>query len=114
MSNSSDGLRLFHAVAQECRIMAAEIAWLGGLVSGGTADAVSLQSFDFLSQHAQAQALLVAQLGMLHEGGSTREEFLALVDTIPLPVVRARLRQALDVTEDLPADDGDLVLWASG
>lgn len=115
MSNCSDdhpSLRLFAAVSQECRIMADEIAWLGGLVSSGAADAVALQAFDFLAQHAQAQALLVSHLAQVRQENYAPAEFIRLVDTIPLPRVRARLRLALNQAAPLPIDDGDLVLWA--
>jgi hypothetical protein len=112
-SCSSDSLcaRLLDAVAHECCVIAEEIAWLGGQVSSGTADITALQSFDFLAQHAQAQALLVAHLARMRDGAQAPGDLVCLVDAIPLPQVRARLLGALNGEAPAPVNDDDAIVW---
>lgn len=115
-SFSSDALaaRLLEAVARECDIIAGNIAALGAQVSGGTADSAALQSFDFLAQHAQAQAMLVAHLARMEPGACTLDGISRMIDAIPLPQVRARLLTALHGEVALPVNDDDTVLWMDG
>jgi hypothetical protein len=110
-SSNSLSARLLEAVARECCIMSEDIAWLGGQVSSGTAGIADLQAFDFLAQQAQTQAMLIVQIARLKEGAPVLADMSGLIDTIPLPAVRARLLHALN--GDVPArvDDNDAVLW---
>ncbi len=103
--------RLLEAVAQECRVLADEIARLGGLVSSGTADITALQAFDFMTQHAQAQALLVDHLAHMPDNPQALGGVCDLIATIPLPQVRARLLGALHGHAPAPVNDDDAILW---
>jgi hypothetical protein len=118
MSNSSSGepvTRLLLAVAEECRAIAADIAWLGGQITGGTADSAALQSFDFLAQHAQTQGQLIAHVAQLTDDTSIPANLARLVREIPLPKVRTRLLRALDGNADdesvAGADNSNTVFW---
>lgn len=113
-SSSSLAARLLDAVARECHVMADDIARLGGLVSGGTADSADLQAFDFLSQQAQAHALLTTHAARMTDGASALTEVVALVGRIPLPAMRARLLEALGVAVPAPVPDDELLLWTDG
>lgn len=82
---------LLNAMAQECHLMAAEIAELGELVTSGESGAdlvIALQSFDYLAQQASAHAALAS---ILARQAGPAEELMAVVDGIPLPAMRHRL-----------------------
>lgn len=117
MSNFSSGgiaTRLLEAVAQECRVMADEIAVLGGQVSSGTAGMAALQSFDFLTQHAQAQALLMDYLAGMSDNPHALDHVCEVIGTIPLPRVRARLFTVLRGCAPAPVNDDDTIIWVDG
>ena len=117
MSNcSSDTLstRLLEAIARECCGMAEDIAWLGGQVSGGTADSAALQMFDFLAQQAHAHALLAVHVARTKEGPSALGDMADVIGRIPLPEVRARLLAALYGEAPAAVNDDDTVLWMDG
>lgn len=110
-SSASVASRLAAAIAQECRVLAEGIARLGEQVSAGSADITAMQSFDLLSQHALAQAILVEHLATIMEDGFALERACQVIGAIPLPQVRERLLFALRGEFCPPGNDDEMVLW---
>lgn len=96
MSNcSKQAARILDALARECRIVADEIARLGGQLSSrvmdGTAHMATFQSFDALSQQAGIQSVLITLMAQ----SAASDALEAAIAEIPLPAMRRRLLGAL-------------------
>ena len=129
MSNSSDNqpvakppgigeelfpllLRVLDGLAHEWAAMGGEITRVGNVVSDiadklqDDASVMELQSFDILSQNANAQAKLIGNISqLLGGGGGSAAEVLDLMEHMPLPDVRRRLQQSIGMTPSaIPAD----------
>jgi hypothetical protein len=114
MSNFSDArrFRLLAAIARECELMSAQIAELGELVTSGDFGQdpiIAFQSFDYLTQQANAHGALI---GLLARGGVSDDALAATIDAIPLPAMRHRLHTALDhaAAKELQ-DNSEAVFW---
>ena len=109
MSNCSEAL--LRRMAEEWRLLSSEIAGLAETAGHGRIlDAqtmIKLQAFDAVIQNIQSQATLL-------DGLARGAEVAPLLDTIPLPGVRARLKAAMGIASAPRAVEGGVVhLFAS-
>ena len=110
MSNSSDALML--RMAEEWRLLSSEIAGLAETAGHGrildATTMIKLQAFDAVIQNIQTQSRL---LEALVQGN----DLPRLLEEIPLPGVRARLKAAFGMTSTRARDDAGVVqLFANG
>jgi hypothetical protein len=112
MSNCSRHLLadLLAALASEWAQIGAEIAGLGEDLAATRDSVVAMQGFDALSQNAETQGRLLAQLSVLARGRTlSRPDVMRIVDHLPLPAVRRRLLAAVDMR--LPEDGTETEIW---
>lgn len=110
--------RVMHRIAGECAEMGSEIARVGEALSDGLPNRethlVEFQAFDRLSQNAHAQARLVAHLArQILLGTCTERDIVNQIEEIPLPDIRARMRQTVrnDCAPVIDVADEEAVFW---
>jgi hypothetical protein len=114
MSNCSRHLLadLLAALSGEWTRIGAEIAGLGEKLTATPACVVAMQGFDALSQNAETQGRLLAQLSVLARGRAlSQPDVMRIVDHLPLPEVRRRLLAAMDIS--VPDEDGGTEIWGA-
>ncbi len=109
MSNSSDAL--MRRMAEEWRLLASEIAGLAETAGHGrildSDTMIRLQAFDAVIQNIHGQSRLLDAL-------ASNAPMLPLLDDIPLPGVRARLKAAMGIAPiPRPAETGTVHLFAN-
>jgi hypothetical protein len=113
-------VQILEGLSSEWLAVGTEIVRVGDAVTDiamngkGKFSVTQLQSFDILSQNAHAQAALMKGLSRLIAAGEgCATGVCALVESIPLPEVRRRLREAMGAATPAIADAAaeDVEFW---
>jgi len=107
--------RALIGVAIECASLGTEIAEIGAAVAGRdrassvATRTVELETFEILAESAQVQARLIAYFShhLLTGTPCHGNDVLDLIDAVPMPDVRRRLRLAIGVALLAGGPDGE-------